>query len=146
MGVDASRRRVVPPGSLFERLRADDEHIALEEGGSVAGRITSIKSNLVNILNTRAGSSASALTLGLGDFNDSAMESSNMLAMVAQDIRRCIQDHEPRVSDVEVAFERHDNRGTQLHFVIRANTRVGRRNDVVTVDLALLDGRHFRLR
>jgi len=146
MGIDASRRRVVPPGTLFERLRAEDEQLVLEEGGSVAGRITSIKANLVNILNTRVGSSASAQTLGLGDFNDSAMESSNMLAMVAQDIRRCIEQHEPRVSEVDVTFERYDNRGTQLHFVIRAKTQVGRKNDVVTVDLALLDGRHFRLR
>lgn len=146
MGIDASRRRVVPPGTLFERLRAEDEQIVLEEGSSVAGRITSIKRNLVNILNTRTGSSASARTLGLGDFNDSAMESSNMLAMVAQDIRRCIEEHEPRVSDVNVTFERHDNRGTNLHFVIRAKTQVGRRNDIVTVDLALMDGRHFQLR
>jgi type VI secretion system lysozyme-like protein len=118
-----SRARTMA-GSLFERLIVDEEEISLDWSGDLTdGRVRSIKRNLGRILNTRAGGAAANSALGVGDFNDGVMRSSDPTKHICASIRECILANEPRISDVD------------------ASILVSGRKEQIRVDLAMLDGR-----
>lgn len=91
---------------LLNRLQAEDEGFVLSSLASdqvtMDSYIESIKSNLVNVLNARRGSSLSSPEYGLADFNDGATASDDMSKYIMSDIQRCIRDFEPRVQSVRV--------------------------------------------
>lgn len=131
------------PRSLLERLRADDLQMPARKSDPLAERIASIKANLVQVLNGRAGGAASAPEFGLSDLNDSVMGSRDLLAAITRDIARTLLAHEPRVSDVVVRFDRSQNGGTELFFVVQATTRITHRTQQLTIDLVMKEGRRF---
>ncbi|TQM89974.1 type VI secretion system baseplate subunit TssE [Roseinatronobacter monicus] len=134
------------PRSLLERLRADDLKVPLRSQDAISDRITSIESNLLRVLNGRAGESASTPGFGLIDMNDAAVGSRDLLAAISRDISRAIAEGEARVFDVEVIFDRADNRGMELLFSIQAKTLISHRNEQISIDLVIREGRHFAAR
>ena len=131
------------PRSLLERLRGDDLQAPRVTHDPVAERISSIKANLVRVLNGRTGGAASSPAFGLDDLNDSVMGSRDLLAAITGDIRRTLIAHEPRIHDVSVRFDRSQNGGLDLFFVIQATTRITHRNQQLTIDLVMKEGRRF---
>lgn len=95
--------RSAGPGSLFERLDPDTPVLrALSRQEQALARIQDIKQNLERILNTRQGCSASSPELGLRDFNDASLGSTDLQRRVGDDIRRSIAAHEPRIKVIGV--------------------------------------------
>ncbi len=144
--IDRRARSSERSRSLFERLRSDD----LEEmpiiRDPVTARVTSIKSNLVRVLNSRRGGSDSSPEYGLSDFNDASVGSSDMLRVISRDIRTVIAKYEPRVSHVTVAFDHENKGGLELFFKVSVQTLIGDQNEQVLIDFVLKEGRSFALR
>jgi type VI secretion system lysozyme-like protein len=136
-----SRARTMA-GSLFERLIVDEEEISLDWSGDLTdGRVRSIKRNLGRILNTRAGGAAANSALGVGDFNDGVMRSSDPTKHICASIRECILANEPRISDVDVEHIPDLEQPLSPRFSIVASILVSGRKEQIRVDLAMLDGR-----
>lgn len=132
--------------SLLERLRADDLKVPLRSQDAISDRISSIQANLVRVLNGRAGESASAPGFGLIDMNDASVGSKDLLAAISRDITRAIAEGEARVFDVQVIFDRANNCGLELLFSVQAKTLISHRNEQITIDLVMKEGRHFAAR
>ena len=110
-------------GSLFERLDPDAPPLRiLSRQEQVQERIQGIKQNLERILNTRQGCSASSPELGLRDFNDASLGSTDLQHRVGADIRRSIAAHEPRIKVLNVLVQPDANQPLNLH--IRLNCLV----------------------
>ncbi|UKV13878.1 type VI secretion system baseplate subunit TssE [Thalassospiraceae bacterium SW-3-3] len=131
--------------SLLERIRADDLQEGPRAGDALSARVASIKGNLLRVLNSRAGGSASTQGFGLADFNDASVGSADMLRIVANDIRKVIELYEPRVNNVSVSFDRKQESGLELFFQISARTSIGHAREQVMIDLVLTEGRVFSL-
>lgn len=129
--------------SLLERLRSDDLQVSRHGQDPVADRIDSIKANMVRVLNGRAGGAASAPSFGLEDLNDSVMGSRDLLAAIATDIRRVLTAYEPRIEEIAVRFDRLQNGGQELHFVIQAKTRIRHSGHQFMIDFVMTEGRRF---
>lgn len=103
-------------GSLFERL---DPYVPLlrilSRQEQVQERIRGIKQNLERILNTRQGCSASSPELGLRDFNNASLGSTDLQQRVGADIRRSIAAHEPRIKVVSVRVQPDATQPLNLH-------------------------------
>ncbi len=132
-------------GSLFERLQADDEMVHVRYGNEIEKTVASIKRNLVVVLNARVGSSQSSPDFGLGDFNGLSVGSSDMLREISAEIQRCIIKYEPRVDHVKVQFDREQNFGLELHFLVSAKVRIEHSSEQITIDLVLTDRRKFKV-
>ncbi|WP_259779338.1 type VI secretion system baseplate subunit TssE [Aestuariispira ectoiniformans] len=132
--------------SLLERVRADDLQEGPRTGDALSARVASIKNNLLKVLNGRQGGALSAPGFGLRDFNDASVGSSDMLRIVAGDIRKVIETYEPRVSNVVVNFDRKQDQGLDLFFQVSARTTIGHAREQVMIDLVLSEGRTFSLR
>jgi len=144
MGPDPAKSRSSNrPQSLLERLRSDDTGDYPQTADAVEARIKSIKQNLIRLLNSRAGGSSSSSGYGLGDFNDASVGSSDMLRIIGQDIRNTIIEFEPRIHDVHVRFDTSGLGGLELGFSISAKTTIKHRDELVTIDLVLKEGRRF---
>lgn len=144
MGSDPVKSRSSSrPQSLLERLRSDDTGERTSTADAVEGRIKSIKQNLIRLLNSRAGGAGSSSGYGLRDFNDASVGSSDMLRIIGQDIRNTIIEFEPRVHDVHVRFDNSGLGGLELGFSISAKTTIKHRDELVTIDLVLKEGRRF---
>lgn len=141
-----SSTRVRHQASLFERLRADDLQVPLQAQDTLASRVSSIKRNLLQVLNARAGEALSAPDFGLEDFNDATVGSADMLRVVSRDIQRVITTYEPRVKGVQVRFDRAQPGGLELVFSITAYTRIDHTDEQVMIDLVLAEGRSFRMK
>lgn len=137
----ASRRQV----SLFERIRADDLQVLIPPTDHVGVRVASIKNNLVQILNARSGEALSSPDYGMQDFNDATVGSSDMLRVISKDIHRAITQYEPRVSHVQVNFDRNQTAGLELVFSISARTTIDHTEEQVLIDLVLAEGRSFQI-
>lgn len=129
--------------SLLERLRLDDTGERSSTTDHIEGRILSIKRNLVHLLNSRQGGSSSTQDYGLNDLNDASVGSSDMLRIIGQNIRSVITKFEPRVHDVQVNFDQSSLGGLELGFSISAKTTIKHRDEQVTIDLVLREGRRF---
>lgn len=103
-------------GSLFERLDPDVPLLRiLSRQEQVQERIRGIKQNLERILNTRQGCSASSPELGLRDFNNASLGSTDLQQRVGADIRRSIAAHEPRIKVVSVRVQPDATQPLNLH-------------------------------
>ncbi len=132
-------------GSLFERLQAEDELYQIRYGDALEQLVSSIKRNLVVVLNARRGGAMSAPDFGLDDFNTLSVGSADMLREISTEIRRCIMRYEPRVEDVQVRFDREINHGLELYFIVSAKVRIEHSKEQITIDLVLTDRRKFRV-
>lgn len=133
-------------GSLYERLRMDDQQTSEPSGDEISDRVRSIKGNLVRVLNARAGAALSCPLYGLDDLNDANVGTADMLSRIATQIRKMIAVFEPRVQNVNVHFAREHNRETELFFTISAETRIAQNQEAVVIDMVLQDGKRFRVR
>jgi len=127
--------------SLFDRLGDDNEPIrSVYNNGQIAGRIKAIKKNLERVLNTRQGCNQSSPNSGLVDFNDAVLGSSDLLNQISMDIRRVIQQNEPRVRVVNVQAIVDPFTPIDLSFRIDCLVPVKDKREVVEIDLVMNAG------
>lgn len=99
---DETRSRPLP--SLFDRLAAADNGQVFR----VADRKAAIQSVLRNLrinLNGRAGGAPARPDWGLSDFSDLAMRTAQAAPRLAREIKRQIEQFEPRLRHVRVKHE-----------------------------------------
>lgn len=123
--------RLGVPGAPAERP-ADNESV-----------VESIKSHLVELLNSHPGHCASAPALGLVDFNDASIGVLDLRLSIRRAIQDCIERYEPRIRQVSVEVLEPGEEPAQLRFRIHAVVNEARRGYQTTLDLMLND-RHYR--
>ncbi len=103
--------------SLFDRINSESKQNDYELNKS---RLDSIKFNLSRILNSRPGSSQSAISIGVVDLNDATMSSSEIKAEICRAIKCCIEQYEPRIVQVTVVARSHEDDLLTMQFDIQA--------------------------
>ena len=130
---------------MLERLRADDLQNPLSGESSLSAKVFSIKEKLIQLLNSRSGSSTSSLGYGLDDFNDSTIGTSDMMRTVATHIKKTIENYEPRVQNVRVDFNQSRKSNLELYFQISSTIKVKQRAENVTIDIILNKDKIFQV-
>lgn len=131
--------------SLFERLVDSTVHRQILEEPRIEDVVDSIKYNLKNILNSRIGHSQSAPDLGLVDFNDATITSSDVSTQIKQTIAQCILRYEPRIRDVIVQL--YSNPDSPMSFEIRVTAFI-QLEDVkqqVTIDILCDSNKYYKV-
>lgn len=125
-------------GSLFERLDPDVPLLRiLSRQEQVQERIRGIKQNLERILNTRQGCSASSPELGLRDFNNASLGSTDLQQRVGADIRRSIAAHEPRIKVVSVRVQPDATQPLNLHIRLDCLVSLQGMEEQMEIDLVV---------
>ena len=123
--------------SLFERLEADAKPMSLSKGPDSAEVLRSIKRNVSNILNTRIGESLSSPNLGLVDFNDATMAMLDLSIRVKLSIKRCLEEFEPRLKEVDVLVIQDEAEPLNLRFSVAATIDTSAVHERVNINLLL---------
>lgn len=89
------------------------------------GRAEAIAEHLRALLNARKGSAAVAPELGLSDFNDVVHALPAAAARIQQEIRRAVEEFEPRLEAVSVRPVRGEGGVSELAFEITARLKGG---------------------
>ncbi len=133
-------------GSLFDRLALDDEEETVNvRGDPLDGTVRSIKRNLARVLNVRTGGASAAPKLGIVDFNDCAMHSSDLARAAATSIRDCIVHYEPRLINVKVEHISDPDNPLLLQFSISAQIPVTDGKEQIRIDIMMEEGRSCRV-
>lgn len=82
-------------GSLFERLTQGEAGRRLSEDES-------IRMHLIRLLTTRQGAVQALPDYGLPDLNDLTLSRSELITVSCSEVKRCIIQYEPRLTNVEV--------------------------------------------
>ncbi len=131
--------------SLFERLEADSKPISLSQGPESSEVLRSIKRNVSNILNTRVGESLSSPTLGLVDFNDATAATLDLSIRIKLSIKRCLEEFEPRLTNVNVLVIKDEAEPLNLRFSVAAVVNTSAIHEKVKIDLLLDNNRKYRV-
>ncbi|MFM2484452.1 type VI secretion system baseplate subunit TssE [Celerinatantimonas yamalensis] len=131
--------------SFFERLDADSQKRSVTQGPNVCDVLKSIKCNVANILNTRMGESLSSPELGLVDFNDAMLGSTDLAMFVRLAIRRCIERYEPRLCNLDVHVLQDPDQPLDLRFQVFANIHRGALHESVQIELVLENSRKYKV-
>lgn len=130
---------------FFERLEANSSECSLIQGPDVAEVLTSIKSNVSRILNTREGGAQSVPSLGLIDFNDATLDTLDLSLKIKLAIQQCLSRYEPRLKDIEVRADSDSLNPLALRFHIIASINSDAIHDRVQFDLMLDQNRKYRV-
>ncbi|MBD1557007.1 type VI secretion system baseplate subunit TssE [Vibrio sp. S9_S30] len=131
--------------SLFERLEVDAKPMSLSKGPDSAEVLRSIKRNVSNILNTRIGESLSSPNLGLVDFNDATMAMLDLSIRVKLSIKRCLEEFEPRLKEVDVTVIQDEAEPLNLRFSVAATIDTSAVHERVKINLLLDNNRKYRV-
>lgn len=127
--------------SLFERIQGKGS--LLTSPSRVQALLNSIKQHLNEVLNSRPGSSPSAVELGVIDLNDATATTSDFRKSIEQAIKECLEHYEPRISDVEVRSLIDDGDALLLSFHISACVKFDSMDDVVEFNIHLDGNRRY---
>lgn len=89
-------------GSLFDRLTKGEIGEKMDEDES-------IRLSLLRMLTTRQGAVQTLPDYGLPDLNDLTLTQHEIIIKSSKAIEECINQYEPRLSEVKVSCERSDN-------------------------------------
>lgn len=103
--------------SLFERIQKVEIN---SPSVNLKDFVNSIKHNLNNILNTHPGTSQSAKELGVMDLNDATSSAVDIYQKIAEIIKFCILNYEPRIIDVNISPLPNEQQPLTLYFYVEA--------------------------
>ncbi|MEN4917682.1 type VI secretion system baseplate subunit TssE [Achromobacter spanius] len=123
---------------MFERLDPDAPPRRVRSRKDAASeRIHAIRRHLELILNSRRGCSQSSPELGLQDFNDAAIGSSDLLLQVSRDIRQSVAAFEPRVKVLGVRARPDVSEPLSLNFRLDCLVPIANEEEQVEIDLVI---------
>ncbi|VXC73428.1 Lysozyme [Enterobacterales bacterium 8AC] len=129
--------------SLFERIQGKgpgpSSHSRVQE------LLNSIKQHLNEVLNSRPGSSQSAIGLGVIDLNDATATTSDFRKSIELAIKDCIERYEPRITAVTVQSLVNHGDPLLLNFHISAHVNFDNIGDVVEFNIQLDNNRRYCL-
>ncbi len=131
--------------SFFERLQTDLKDTSLIEGPDPNHVLASIKRNISQILNARLRESLSAPALGLDDFNDAAMHSTDMAMHIRRAIHDCLMTYEPRLSELDIHILPDESTLLAMRFYLEAVVELGSLNHKVKIDVLLDTNKQYRV-
>jgi len=130
--------------SLFERIK--DAATSPVRRKPKEALLHSVRNTLRNILNTRSGSCYGSPELGLTDFNDDALISSDFRKAINIAITNCVLRYEPRISDVRVTAAVEDcDIPLELRFHIVAMMVFSDRKEVLEFEILLDNRQHWHV-
>jgi type VI secretion system lysozyme-like protein len=124
--------------SLLSRLEHPSPPGRRDLPGDVEEALESIHSHLQLMLNTRRGAAQTVPEFGTSDFSD-FFRGYTSVERLRDEIARSIALYEPRLTDVQVIFEPHEDDPYRVHFEILA-TVVSEEGDTPAVFRTELDG------
>ncbi len=101
--------RIAQPENNANKLESDPRKIS-----------ESIQKHLLNMMNTRQGSSISVPDYGLPDFNDLKHRYPDAIHELRRAIKTCIEQYEPRLTRIKVGYTPDEDNPIQLRFEINA--------------------------
>lgn len=131
--------------SLFERLEADAPSRSVINGPEPDDVMKSVKRNIGDILNARAGESLSTPDLGLIDFNDATAGSHDLAVRIKQEIHHCLETYEPRITDLEIKVLPDPRCPLNLRFSLTATLNTEAFHRQVQIDLLLDSARKYNV-
>ncbi len=133
-------------GSFLKRVDTEGPPVkSVDESDNITATIEAVKFNLQQILNTRQGSSESAPSMGLLDFNDATGGSTDFALKIARNIKDTIEAYESRVRIKDVVFIPTPERPLDLNFKITGVLSIKHKAEIITIEL-LLDGLYKQYR
>ncbi|CAN1523843.1 COG3518 Predicted component of the type VI protein secretion system [Rhabdaerophilaceae bacterium] len=131
--------------TLFEQLDSAGRLSAVADSFSVAMVTESIVDNIRRIFNTRQGAVETRPDYGMPDLNDVVSLFLEAVPAIETAVRDQIEKFEPRLRNIDVAFEAHPDDPMALGFVVTA-TIVGRDGEQIRFDTRLGDDRRLSIR
>lgn len=131
--------------SLFERLADSSTHRYVQEEARTEDVVESVKYNLRNILNSRAGHAQSAPDLGLVDFNDATITNADVSSQIKQAIAQCILRYEPRIRDVSVQLYSNPDNPMSFEVRVTAFVHIDNLKKQVTIDILCDSNKHYKV-
>lgn len=126
--------------SLFERIQKNDDSLP---SFSLEIFVSSIKNNLNNILNTHPGTSQSAQQLGIIDLNDATSNSIDIYNEIAEIIKSCILNFEPRIVEIKVNPKPNEYQPLTLFFYVEAVVCFREYHRMISFNLHLDKDHHY---
>lgn len=108
--------------------------------------VRSIKNNLNQILNSRPDACQSSASLGVPDLNDATQAATDFRRSLEHSITTCIQDFEPRISNVRVTFIENDADSLLLQFSITAFIDLDSQRQLIEFNMQLDNNRRYQLK
>jgi type VI secretion system protein len=122
--------------TLLERIAKPEDHVSSLE--SDPRKVSeSVQTHLINMMNTRQGSSISVPDYGLPDFNDLKHRYPDALNELRRAIKLCIEKYEPRLTRIKVKYVPDEDNPIQLRFEINALLNVNGKNSSVWYETTL---------
>jgi type VI secretion system protein len=134
-----------PRSRLLERLLQRETGSVDEQ---VASALQSIQQHLELLLNSRPDSCRCAPTLGLVDFNATALGCADLHTRLAEEIRQCITHYEPRLQQVRVSSTERPEQAQNplvLQFQIEGQIRFAEQARHASFTLQLDSNRRYRM-
>lgn len=132
--------------TLLERIAQPEDHHMGALGSDPRKVSESVQRHLVNMMNTREGSSLSVPDYGLPDFNDLKHRYPDALNEIRRAIKRCIEKFEPRLTRVKVKYVADEDHPLQLRFEINALLNANGKNSSVWYETTLDSAGRARIR
>ena len=130
---------------VFERLQTNLKETSVIKGPDATEVMESVKRNISRILNARIGESLSTPNLGLVDFNDAAIGSSDLAMRIRREIYHCLEQYEPRISEIDIHIIPDETTLLAIRFYIEASVDLGSLNHKVKIDLLLDNNKQYRV-
>ncbi|AFH93780.1 TPA: type VI secretion system baseplate subunit TssE [Providencia stuartii] len=130
--------------SLFERIQGKSS--GSSHHARMDALVRSIKNNLNQILNSRPDACQSSASLGVPDLNDATQAATDFRRSLEHSITTCIQDFEPRISNVRVTFIENDADALLLQFSITAFIDLDSQRQLIEFNMQLDNNRRYQLK
>lgn len=108
---------------LLERIERGEPKKSYQKVTSSKALMDSIRSHLVELLNTHIGSSMIAYDYGLPDFNDVLSSNSNLIQEIQTSIKLVIEKFEPRLAEIKVHYKKDTLNPIQLNFGVSGQVK-----------------------
>lgn len=131
--------------SFFERLDQHESEVVMDGDSDSELIVNSVKRNIAQLLNSRKGESLSAPQIGLMDFNDANLGSRELGEKISKSINNCLEQYEPRVSNVRASWRYNQDDPLGLRFNVLVKLDTSGFSDTVELDLLLDNNKHYRV-
>lgn len=120
---------------LLERIRSWENEPHRRSQGDMRRQIDSVLAHLQRILNTRQGSVPISDIYGIPDLTDFMTSYPESVTEIERSIRQAIEEYEPRLRSVKIAFMPQEDDILCLRFQIiaRLNTEAGKNILIETI-------------
>lgn len=131
--------------TLFERLKRPEGTAARTLEEDTNALLRSILRNLSRILNARSGQAPAQMDFGIPSPSEIAAGYPESLTEMQKTIRKCIEQYEPRLKDVQVMQIESDDYRLAVRFQVSARLATSKESRHVSFDTLMDPSGHVNL-